>query len=90
MKKENPVLGSGKFKVSACKGENAVRGKFYALAITPHTGLPRKVGEPLSNDEKIHFINDVSDVAIYFTNTEAIDVVINNLNKVKNFLQEEE
>lgn len=89
MKKQNPILGGGNFTVSACKGENKLRGKFYALAITPHEGEYRKVGQTLSNEEKILFINDEEDIAIYFTNIEAIDVVINNLNKVKKFIQDD-
>ena len=90
MDKKNPILGSGKYKVSACKGEKNGFGKFYALAITPYEGEPRKVGEPLTDDEKIKFIDNSTDIAIYFTNTESVDVVIDNLKKVKKFLQEDQ
>ncbi|PLY06787.1 MAG: hypothetical protein C0625_08065 [Arcobacter sp.] len=87
--KENPILGNGKFKVSACKGKNSIRGNFYALAITPHKGKPKKVGEKLSKDELIPFIDDSKDIAIYFINVEAIDVVINNLKKVRKYIEDD-
>lgn len=88
--KENPTLGDGKHKVMACKGLNSERGLFYALAIIPHSdGMPREVGSVLPASELIESINDNVDIAIYFTNIESIDVVINNLNKIKQFIQDD-
>lgn len=86
--KQNPVLGEGKFKVLACRGENQLRGKFYALAILPTSdGLRREVGEILPKSELIQNIDDNIDTAIYFTNTESVDVVIDTLNKVKKYIE---
>lgn len=85
--KINPTLGNGKYKVIACGGENEERGKFHALAILPNSdGLPRVIGEYLPESESIISINDDTDFAIYFTNIEAIDVVIDRLEKVKSYI----
>lgn len=86
--KKNPVLGNGEYKVIACGGLNKERGAFYALAILPNSdGLAREVGEVLPESELIPFINDDTDVAIYFKNIESIDVVINNLEILKSYIQ---
>lgn len=86
--KINPILGNGEYKVIACGGENKERGKFYALAILPNSdGLTREVGEVLPESELIPSINDDTDIAIYFTNIESIDVVISNLEIVKSYIQ---
>ena len=88
-KKLNPTLGNGEYKVIACGGKNKERGKFYALAILPNSdGLVREVGEYLP--ESITFINDDTDIAIYFTNIKSIDVVIDRLEKVKEFIINDE
>ena len=87
LKKVNPILGNGEYKVIACGGENKERGKFYALAILPSSdGIAREVGRVLPKSELIESINDNTDIAIYFTNTASIDVVINNLEKVKEYI----
>lgn len=86
--KINPVLGNGEHRVMACKGQNKERGKFYALAILPNSdGIAREVGRVLPESELIESINDNTDIAIYFTNTESIDVVIRNLEIVKSYIQ---
>lgn len=85
--KVNPILGNGEHRVMACKGQNKERGKFYALAILPNSdGIAREVGRVLPESELIESINDNTDIAIYFTNTESIDVVIDNLKKVKRYI----
>lgn len=88
--KINPTLGNGKYKLIACGGKNEERGKFYALAILPNPdGLAREIGEYLPESESITSINDDTDFAIYFTNIDAIDVVIDRLEKVKSYIIED-
>lgn len=88
--KVNPILGNGKYKVISCGGENKERGKFYALAILPNLdGIAREIGEYLPESELIQSINDDTDIAIYFTNIESIDVVIDRLEKVKEYIRED-
>jgi len=89
MAKENIVLGDGSHKVLACMGENKKRGKYYALAIIPHQDEKKRiVGDVIPDGELPTEINDKVDTAIYFTNTEAIDVVIENLEKIKAYIGE--
>lgn len=88
--KVNPILGNGEHRVMACKGQNKEKGKFYALAILPNSdGIAREVGRKLPKSELIQCINDDTDIAIYFTNSESIDVVIDNLEKVKEYIIED-
>lgn len=85
--KVNPILGNGEYKVIACGGDDKQKGKFYALAVLPTSdGLPRQVGKILPKSELIQSINDDTDIAIYFTNTASVDVVISVLEKVKEYI----
>lgn len=86
--KKNPLLGDGKHMVLACRATIEKDDIFHALAIIPHEdGKNREIGQEIPESELIHSIDNEKDFAIYFSNTDAIDVVIDNLLKVKSYIK---